>query len=110
MIDSLSELFKNSDIEENNCKGLVYRSSNCKYITVKNEICNKIMLRPLKKISCNGCKYCAGLIDCIKDVLDIDMSDFGHNKLYKLVWKRGGYCFEDNMYDYFPTFVEYNEK
>ena len=57
------------NINEEVCKGLVYRLSINQFINKRGQIIYKETMTPLKRESCPGCKYCGWLKDTLLEFI-----------------------------------------
>ena len=71
-------------MEENACKGLVFRGSTNNYCNTNEKLSQKAELRLLKRKSCAGCERCVWIWEFLQEDIEnyLDLSKIKHGKLY----------------------------
>ena len=91
------------NINEEVCKGLVYRLSINRFINKRRQIIYKEIMTPLKRESCPGCKYCGWLKDTLLEFIamgdDILIEELEHNAKYYLTTTNESRDFETGIID-----------
>lgn len=95
------DLIKN--IEDNDCKGLIYRCKVNHFKNSKGHVIFSSRFIPMKKLSCPGCHKCGALIEsldeCIaNDTLPITTTE-KNNQLYSLEMSDISYDWETGYID-----------
>lgn len=73
------------DYPTRECKGLVYRYRENHYVNAKRHIVTTKRLVPMKKLSCDGCSSCGGILEFAADVMiEYPMDKMVDGELYEM--------------------------
>lgn len=90
----------NYDPPEGVCRGLFYRASKNFFVAADGRIEQRFVLRPLKSLSCPGCRQCACIEELVSEyggVENLDLTGIRAGETYEIIGRvsPGSYEYPD---------------